>query len=322
MPENDVFPQVREALDQFDSVPLEVSARRAYRIARSREDRERAHRLLLMLRDSDVSQDYRRSCAAIYEGMDDTVAEQLALHCEREDSRRRTPNRLRRSGGDEPVVLVGSISVLQSIVKGAQHILETSTSRRETEGVGTLFQRINDWNEVIERMRQWIYDYLVHTEIQMASSDVVSTVLARHRRKVDALLDIRLPEVRDQLKAALNAADEGNEESRSHVLLTCRRVIEAVADYLYPPSEQPHRSKEGTEHKVQDEHFLNRILAWADNTWNTALASALEDLSNRLDRLNDLECKGVHAKVSQAEMEFGLAQTYLLAGELLSAHQK
>ena len=97
MPDNDAFPQVREALDQFDSVPLEVSARRAYRIARSREDHESAHRLLLILRDSDASQDYRQSRAAIYEGMDDTVAEQLARHCEREDIRRRIPNRLRRS---------------------------------------------------------------------------------------------------------------------------------------------------------------------------------------------------------------------------------
>ena len=320
MPDNDMFPRVREALDQFNSVPLEVSARRAYRIARSREDHEKAHRLLLILRESDASQDYRRSRAAIYEGVDDTVAERLAQHCEREDIRRRIPNRLRRSKGNEPVVLVGTVSELQSIVKNAQQVLETVVSKGELEGVDDLLQVIEDRNEVIERMRQWIYDYLIHTEIQMASSDVVATVLARHRRRVDALLDGELPKVRDQLKAALSAADEGNEESRSHVLLTCRRVIKAVADFLYPPSEQPHRSKGGTEHRVQDEHFLNRILAWADNTWDKALASALEDLSNRLDRLNDLECKGVHTKVSQAEMEFGLAQTYLLAGELLSAH--
>lgn len=39
---------------------------------------------------------------------------------------------------------------------------------------------------------------------------------------------------------------------------------------------------------------------------------------NRLDRIDELAQIGVHAEVSYDEMQFGLAQTYLLVGELMS----
>lgn len=64
-------------------------------------------------------------------------------------------------------------------------------------------------------------------------------------------------------------------------------------------------------HQYLDAKFIE------NNPVPSAFASAMGDLATRLDRLDELTQKGVHAGVSVDEMEFGLAQTCLLVGEMM-----
>jgi hypothetical protein len=146
----------------------------------------------------------------------------------------------------------------------------------------------------------------------------VSSTLAKHRRAVDHVLEQIAPDLRDQLQAALRTARQEGGEHRSQVLTTCRRVLVAIADRLYPATDEPHVSADGTKRSVGKNQYRNRILAALEtSTAATALSSALADLATRLDHLDQLLQKGVHDEVTEAEMEFGLAQTYFLSGELL-----
>jgi hypothetical protein len=92
------------------------------------------------------------------------------------------------------------------------------------------------------------------------------------------------------------------------------------ADVAYPATNQPYVSRGGAQRSVREAQYRNRILAGIESsaTSSRAMSAAIDDLAVRLDRLDELTQKGVHSDVSEAEMKFGLVQTYLLAGELLT----
>ena len=295
---------------------LEISTRRAYRIARARGDSTVAHRLMLELSFSAPAADRWRTVAAIHEEDDhDTVKKKDRVLAEEWIASRRLGRSGRESG--DPKLLVGSVAEMQAQLENLERRHERAFTKEDWNSVNLLFPAILERRELIERTRQWIFEYLVDTETQLASSDVVSKTLAHHRRRVDALLDAEVPEVRDQLSAALRVAEGGDAESRAQVLVTCRRVVVAIADCLYPASDEAHISIDGGEHEVGQSNYRNRIIASVETTAGRAVGAATSELSARLDRLDDLVNKGIHAEVSNAEMEFCLAQTYLLAGEML-----
>jgi len=144
--------------------------------------------------------------------------------------------------------------------------------------------------------------------------------LERHRQRVDNILEVAAPNLRDQLAAALRTAEAEGPEVRSPVLTTYRRLVEAVADHLFPASKIPHTGSDGKPHDVKQGNAVNRLIAHFESgsAAERAAAAAISELVSRLDRLSEVLSKGVHAEVTRQEMEFGLAQTYFLVGELIS----
>ncbi len=312
---------VSGALDEFDDRPLEVSARRAYRIARLRGDGEAALRLHMELKPvGGVREDEMGAVRSLYPEMTEEQARGKYADALEVFLKARTAARHAGAGGDDPVVMAGSIAELphfyDTAATGTQLAAQAGEWTAEFEGV----QKLADHREVVERIRTWVFGYLTRVECQLEASDTVSATLARHRTTVDRLLDRVVPDVRDQLQAALRTArSRGDSESRSQVLTTCRRVLTTIADHVYPASTSPHISGDGTARTVSAGAYRNRILAALEegDTGGQAFAAALEDFACRLERLDSLSQKGVHASVSEHEMEFGLAQTYFLAGELI-----
>lgn len=311
---------VQRALDEFDDRVLEVSARRAYRIARLRGDVAMAHRLQLELRPIG--------------GPDhDRLEELLSLYPELsyEEARARHSELVERwIGARTPRVPIGDND--QGILGGS--LAELTHGYEQNERAVLMLERDGSWTqfaeavqalasrkEVFERIRTYVFDYLVRVETQLETSDPVSSTLARHRLAVDQVLESTAPALRDQLQAALRTARQEGGEHRSQVLTTCRRVLVAIADHLFPPSGEPHVSTDGVARPVGAGQYRNRILAAVEKTTSAAaLGAAVGDLATRLDRLDELSHKGVHDEVTDAEMQFGLAQTYFLAGELIRSY--
>ena len=312
---------VRKALDEFEAEPLEVSARRAYRIARLQGDSAVAHRLTFDLNFGAPAEDRMQTMSAIHGEEDSNDLRSKHNELLEQWIAIRTPWRSRKENDDTAKVHGGSIVELRTSLEFLEAQYQNALAGDDWESANLLDDAVRDRREILERLRQWIFDYLVGTEAQLMSSDAVAQTLGHHRRSVDLLLERQSPELRDQLGAALRAANEGDDESRAHVLLSCRRLIEAVVDLCCPASDQPHISRDGTVHAIGVENIRNRILALIETTGDRAFDSAMGDLSNRLERLDDLLNKGVHATVSERDMEFGLAQSYFLAGELLARIQ-
>ena len=139
---------------------------------------------------------------------------------------------------------------------------------------------------------------------------------------VVARLGDAVPDLSDQLWTALRTFDQAETtEQLSQVAVTCRRIIEHVADRLFPPREA------GTaEPKLGPKHYRNRLLAFADHARSTDTAIDLvcvstNALEEQITKLLAVAQKGIHAEICRAETRRCLLRTILLLDDLLTLKQ-
>ena len=117
-----------------------------------------------------------------------------------------------------------------------------------------------------------------------------------------------VPDLGDRLWSALRTFDRAETtEQLSQVAATCRRLIEHVADRLFPPRETVRGGP-----KLGPTHYRNRLLAFADQERRTATAIDLvcvstDALDQQITRLLDVVQKGIHAEIYRAETRRCLA---------------
>jgi hypothetical protein len=176
--------------------------------------------------------------------------------------------------------------------------------------------------EVVERATHRAYTYLCTVERDLSYIGVNADIFERHRRRVESFLAQISPRVLDQFTAAYRRASEDDPESKTHALTTCRRILESVADVVYPARAEPVVDSGGTPRDVGAEKYVNRLWVFVDasmsgSTQSKLVLATLQDFGSRIDAVYLLTNKGVHADVSQAEVDTCVMQTYLLAGEVL-----
>jgi hypothetical protein len=179
--------------------------------------------------------------------------------------------------------------------------------------------------DILERIRYRIYSYLSRVESSLRFSSVTNDILEQYRRRVDARLGDVASDVLEQFTAAYRRMNEGDVESRSHALTSCRRILKAIADLVYPPQSTPVIDRTGSSRDVSDEKYVNRLWLFIDDqlagsTAAKSMHATLSEVGTRIDRLNELANKGVHAEVTVDEVEWCVVQTYILTGEVLRFH--
>lgn len=132
----------------------------------------------------------------------------------------------------------------------------------------------------------------------------------------DILLDLN-PVISEQLMLAFKSVSSNKEEEWSQALTTCRRLIEALADELYPAT-----NDNGNGRALGKTQYVNRIWAFMDasieSKSNKELAKAHVDfLGSWLEKINKLSNKGVHAELGQLEATKAVFHTYLMIADIL-----
>lgn len=132
----------------------------------------------------------------------------------------------------------------------------------------------------------------------------------------DRLLDLN-PQIAEQLMQAFQSVASTKPENWSHALASCRRLVESLADALYPPREE----SVGTR-KLGKEQYINRLWAFMDQSIqsdsNREMAKAHVDfLGAWLEKSHKLGHKGVHADLGRIEAVKAVFHTYLVVGDIL-----
>ena len=142
--------------------------------------------------------------------------------------------------------------------------------------------------EIIERATHRVFAYLCTVERDLSYIGVNADIFERHRRRVESFLSKIAPQVLDQFTAAYRRAREDDAESKTHALTTCRRILESVADVVYPPRAEPVVDSSGKTRKVGTENYVNRLWMFASesmsgSTQSKLLLATLGDFGARID---------------------------------------
>jgi len=178
-------------------------------------------------------------------------------------------------------------------------------------------------NELLGSVRNAVFTYLMRCESTLRLSATGQWTFERHRERVDRHLQAVAPDVLDMLNSAVTRSmNTDDPEARVHALTSCRRVLAAVADVVFPPRDEPYIDASGKSREVGVGQYRNRIVAAVEaagtSTHHQALAANIHDFALRLERLDALTQKGVHDHPTVEDVDFGVVQTYLVAGEVLA----
>jgi len=316
---------IRTALNEFDQVELAASARRALRVAQLRGDSVDAWMFRMDLRPMGGSAFVRqKELQALFRNVEPSTGNALNARLLEEWIAERNPARVPELLQDQispDSVIAGSIDDIERRVHDFG--TEADASADPTHRLKLNLSADLSY-EVLGRIRHRTFAYLCGCETAMLLGAVTANVFARHRSRVDRYLSSLAPEVVEQLNAAYRRSTEGDRESLTHALTSCRRILRSVADVVYPPRRQPVVDAQGKFRVVGPEQYCNRLWQFllAETSGHQTAArlfhANLEDVGTRLDRLYELASKGVHDEVTQEEVDLCVIQTYLLTGEVLA----
>lgn len=169
----------------------------------------------------------------------------------------------------------------------------------------------------IEYVRQAAHSQATTLFNEIAFAEAPKSAFDFLRNEVDdKLLDLK-PELAEKLMVAFKAVASTNPEEWSHALTTCRRLIEDLADVLYPPTEGG-----STARRLGKAQYINRLWAYMDQAIesesNRELAKSHVDfLGSYLERIHKLSNKGVHSSLTKVEAVKAVFHTYMMLADLL-----
>lgn len=163
------------------------------------------------------------------------------------------------------------------------------------------------------------YDSVNHARL---TGEVEELVGAQFSSVVDEIL-MRIaqldPRLFTQMHGALKSFDQfDTADSLAHVSVSCRRLIERLADALYPPRGTPVNGKD-----VGPGEYRNRLWAYVEENLHskshrTLVLTTLEDIGKRINRLDRAASRGVHADVEPSEVRRLLISLTTLVYDLLT----
>lgn len=169
----------------------------------------------------------------------------------------------------------------------------------------------------LQYIRKKALEYFTEIDTKLRFSGTVTSSFDLLKNAVDdRLLDLD-PEIAEQLMLAFKSVSSDSKEEWSQALATCRRLLESLADKLYPPTDENINGR-----TFKPNQYINRMWRFMDvsieSKSNKEMAKAHVDyLGSWMHSDYTLACKGVHAEVNQLEATKAVFHIYLMLADLL-----
>jgi hypothetical protein len=314
---DDVLSLVRQALDEFDDRPLEVSVRRAVRIANLVGDSRTAIRLAYELRP--LGGDRTANGTDVKRLMVDPSTWGTGQGPSEEALQEYFNDRKRSGDPHDEVVLVHPLSELEYWLSHPDHAKFESVDR---ESASTSFRM----REIVELARHRTFTALIAWERQFGYSSINESIFSAYQRQVDRLLSDGAPELVEKFTAVYrrlrDAADlhpdQEVPEELSQAITTCRRILKTVVDHVFPPTDQTASGGQS----LDDAHHRNRLVEFinhrSDSGSHCAMTTVMvSSLYERFKAVDTLSNKAVHAEMALEIASLCSLNTYILCGEVL-----
>jgi hypothetical protein len=334
-----VLSLTREALADFadPNYRLSIIVRKAIRVAQLRNDSVHLWWLnweMTSPDDTDARDRYQRE-ARSFDDREDLKALKNELAEGYISSRKRRNLDADYNLVDAPIVDTNSIDTIEAHIIELPEILGNLLPRHQPSlifggDVEAKKLRMNvgsnllasEQKSVLRRIAQRVYEYLSSVEKDILFGAMNADIFEGYRQYIDARLPLISPQAVEQVNSAYRRLSEGDREARSQALTSCRRLLKSIADAVYPARAEPVTGKDGKLHALTDAKYVARLWQFVyerigGHASGDLLLASVEDIGNRLDRLNEFSSKGVHGDVSEFEVRHCIIQTFLVVGDIL-----
>lgn len=180
---------------------------------------------------------------------------------------------------------------------------------------GTYYR--NNLHAHLVYIKKYCHDYIAHLISKIRYSGTTKTSFDLLKEAVDdKFLEID-PELAEQMMLAFKSISSDSKEEWSQALTTCRRLLENLADSLYPAHDETIGKR-----TFKQNQYVNRLWQFMheaiQSDTNRDLAKAhIDYLGSWLEKNNKATHKGVHSEVTQLEATKFVFHIYLMLADLL-----
>ena len=153
----------------------------------------------------------------------------------------------------------------------------------------------------------------IFSKISRLTEDIISNIVF--------FLEELHPKLFDAFASAARTLERAEtEEDFAQVAISGRRLIEQLADYLFPPRVEKYNNRD-----VSKDKFKNRIWAYIEDTMKECEIedeSKLNNLGQEVEHLLELFNKGLHSNISKEKIEKAFTELILWMYELIELSPK
>ncbi|MDI6025606.1 hypothetical protein QBK99_05235 [Corticibacterium sp. UT-5YL-CI-8] len=182
-----------------------------------------------------------------------------------------------------------------------------------------------DVSELASR-RGFLHRYVSRRHDELRFSGIAEDIFSRIRITVDERIGIAVPKAVQKITAVYENLQSDNPEDWANAVHSCRRILQDLADVLFPSRADAVKIINGAEKQIRlgPDAYINRLIAYieehsASSRYEAIVGSSLRFIGDRLDATFSAAQKGSHAEISsREEADRYVVYTYMLVADILS----
>lgn len=193
-----------------------------------------------------------------------------------------------------------------------------------------LLSSIANITRKLSKTRGLVHRYVAEKHYELKFSGISSEVFSRIRERVDTSIGSLVPDATKKFTAVYDNLQSENSEDWSNAVHSCRRILQDLADALFPPQQDRTIKEKGKPKKIKmgPDQYINRLIAFVEENSTSdryvdVVGSQLGFLGDRLDSIFRAAQKGSHDNiVDREEADRYVVYTYLVVGDILSLQEE
>lgn len=195
---------------------------------------------------------------------------------------------------------------------GTYSAMQLYNQQEQTRKLAT---SISTYKRIRSRVIATIQDFASNIYYEKLFSQQSGDIFVQYSNQIDSLLADSVGEVLIMLPSVFERLNADDNEAVNQALLSCRRILDAFINKLYPPSLEK-ITLDGDELIVDAEKTKNRYRVYVNQ--RTKSKSVIKKIIGNIITLYDRTSTAVHEDVTRGEAKALVLSLYVTLGEILT----